>query len=82
MKLLIAKGFVLGKDAMSIAKSFDEKCLLTSTASADLESLDSKTDPSLQLPMDTCSVSGKVTEVEDNKIEVFAEIDVTSLGKR
>ncbi|CAN6878627.1 unnamed protein product [Brassica oleracea] len=39
---MLAKGFILGKDAIAKAKSVDEKHQLTSTASARVASLDRK----------------------------------------
>lgn len=39
---MLAKGFVLGKDAVGKAKSFDEKHQLTSTATAKVASFDKK----------------------------------------
>ncbi|KAE8661888.1 Binding partner of ACD11 1 [Hibiscus syriacus] len=39
---MLAKGFILGKDAVNKAKSFDEKHRLTSTASAKVASFDKK----------------------------------------
>lgn len=41
---MIAKGFILGKDAIAKAKSLDEKHQLTSTASAKVTSFDKKLD--------------------------------------
>lgn len=70
---MLAKGFVLGKDAVSRAKSLDQKHQLTSTASAKVASLDKKIGLSEKFSMGTSAVNGKVREV-DNKFQVLAEI--------
>ncbi|KAJ4776829.1 RNA-binding (RRM/RBD/RNP motifs) family protein [Rhynchospora pubera] len=66
---MLAKGFTVGKDAVSRAKSFDQKHQLTSTASAKVVSLDRKIGLSEKFSMGTSVVNGKVREV-DNKFQV------------
>lgn len=62
---MLAKGFVLGKDAVGKAKSFDQKHQLTSTASAKVATLDRKIGLSEKFSMGTSAVNGKVREVDD-----------------
>ncbi|PWA97436.1 Nucleotide-binding, alpha-beta plait [Artemisia annua] len=66
---MFAKGFVLGKDAVSKAKSFDEKHGFTSTASAKVSSLDKKIGFTEKVNVGTSIVSDKVKEV-DQKLQV------------
>ncbi|GJS27001.1 binding partner of ACD11 1-like protein [Tanacetum coccineum] len=66
---MFAKGFVLGKDAVSKAKSFDEKHGLTSTASAKVASLDKKIGFTEKVSTGTSIVNEKVKEV-DQKLQV------------
>jgi hypothetical protein len=75
---MLAKGFVLGKDAVSRAKSFDQKLQLTSTASAKVASLEKKIGLSEKFSMGTSAVNGKVREV-DNKFQVLSDIRVCVL---
>jgi hypothetical protein len=70
---MLAKGFVLGKDAVTRAKSFDQKLQLTSTASAKVASLDRKIGLSEKFSVGTSAVNGKVREV-DNKFQVLSDI--------
>ncbi|KAJ9549595.1 hypothetical protein OSB04_022138 [Centaurea solstitialis] len=85
---MFAKGFVLGKDAVSKAKTFDEKHGLTSTASAKVASLDKKIGFTEKVNVGTSIVTDKVKEV-DQKLQVSekaksaftaAENTVTSAG--
>uniref|UniRef100_A0A7N0VGL1 RRM domain-containing protein n=1 Tax=Kalanchoe fedtschenkoi TaxID=63787 RepID=A0A7N0VGL1_KALFE len=66
---MLAKGFILGKDAVAKAKSFDEKHQLTSTASATVASFDQKIGLSEKLSKSTSAVGEKVREV-DQKFQV------------
>ncbi|XP_071708419.1 binding partner of ACD11 1-like [Rutidosis leptorrhynchoides] len=66
---MFAKGFVLGKDAVSKAKSFDEKHGLTSTASAKVADLDKKLGFTEKVSTGTSIVNEKVKEV-DQKLQV------------
>ncbi|KAL6985744.1 hypothetical protein U1Q18_019117 [Sarracenia purpurea var. burkii] len=66
---MLAKGFVLGKDAVNRAKSFDEKHQLTSTATAKVASLDKKIGLSEKISVGTSVVNEKVREV-DQKFQV------------
>ncbi|XP_024985679.1 binding partner of ACD11 1-like [Cynara cardunculus var. scolymus] len=66
---MFAKGFVLGKDVVSKAKSFDEKHGLTSTASAKVTSFDKKIGFTEKVSTGTSIVNEKVKEV-DQKLQV------------
>lgn len=66
---MLAKGFVLGKDALNKAKTFDEKHGFTSTASATVASLDQKIGLSEKITMGTILVNDKMREV-DQKFQV------------
>ncbi|KAJ8754336.1 hypothetical protein K2173_002787 [Erythroxylum novogranatense] len=66
---MLAKGFILGKDAVNKAKTFDEKHQLTSTASAKVASLDKRIGFSEKVSAGTAAVSDKVREV-DQKFQV------------
>ncbi|XP_076928765.1 binding partner of ACD11 1-like [Bidens hawaiensis] len=66
---MFAKGFVLGKDAIGKAKTFDEKHRLTSTASAKVASFDKKIGFTEKVNVGTSIVSDKVKEV-DQKLQV------------
>ncbi|CAL9106811.1 unnamed protein product, partial [Musa textilis] len=66
---MLAKGFVLGKDALNKAKSFDEKHQLTSTASAKVSDLDKRMGLSEKISMGTAAVNEKVMEM-DQKYQV------------
>ncbi|KAJ6389015.1 hypothetical protein OIU77_027382 [Salix suchowensis] len=66
---MLAKGFILGKDAINKAKSFDEKHQLTSTASAKVASLDKKIGLTEKISASTTVVGDKVREV-DQKFQV------------
>ncbi|XP_047338393.1 binding partner of ACD11 1-like [Impatiens glandulifera] len=61
---MLAKGYILGKDAANKAKSFDEKLQLTSTASATVVSLDKRIGLSEKICMGTAVVNEKVREVD------------------
>ncbi|GAB2209640.1 hypothetical protein Droror1_Dr00026860 [Drosera rotundifolia] len=66
---MLAKGFILGKDAVNKAKFFDEKHQLTSTASAKVASLDKRIGLTEKISMGTAVVNDKVREV-DQKYQV------------
>ncbi|CAL0311797.1 unnamed protein product [Lupinus luteus] len=66
---MLAKGFILGKDAVNKAKTFDERLQLTSTATAKVASLDQKIGLSDKLTVGAAVVSDKVREV-DQKFQV------------
>ncbi|XP_028102527.1 LOW QUALITY PROTEIN: binding partner of ACD11 1-like [Camellia sinensis] len=66
---VLAKGFVLGKDAVSKVKSFDEKHQLTSTATAKVVSFDKKIGLSEKFSAGTSVVNEKVRGV-DQKFQV------------
>ncbi|KAI4328041.1 hypothetical protein L6164_020437 [Bauhinia variegata] len=66
---MLAKGFILGKDAVNKAKTFDEKHRLTSTASAKVASIDQKIGLTEKISAGASVVSGRVREV-DQKFQV------------
>ncbi|XP_051119651.1 binding partner of ACD11 1-like isoform X2 [Andrographis paniculata] len=66
---MLAKGFILGKDAVNKAKSFDEKHQFTSTATAKVASFDKKIGLSEKISAGTSLVNDKVREV-DGKLQV------------
>ncbi|CAI9095234.1 OLC1v1031133C4 [Oldenlandia corymbosa var. corymbosa] len=66
---MLAKGFVLGKDALNKAKALDEKHQLTSTATAKVSSLDKKIGLTEKISIGTSIVNDKVREV-DQKLQV------------
>ncbi|XP_074283627.1 binding partner of ACD11 1-like [Silene latifolia] len=66
---MLAKGFILGKDAVGKAKSFDDKHKLTSTASLKIASLDQKIGFTEKISMGTSAVNNKVKEM-DQKFQV------------
>ncbi|CAN6486560.1 unnamed protein product [Victoria cruziana] len=66
---MLAKGFILGKDALNIARAFDEKHQLTSNATATVVSLDKKIGFSEKISIGTAVVNEKVKEV-DQKFQV------------
>ncbi|KAK9042572.1 hypothetical protein V6N11_017641 [Hibiscus sabdariffa] len=66
---MLAKGFVLGKDAVNKAKAFDEKLQFTSTATAKVASLDQKIGFTEKISAGTTLVNGKVREM-DQKFQV------------
>ncbi|CAL9085521.1 unnamed protein product [Musa textilis] len=66
---MIAKGFILGKDALNKARTFDEKHQLTSTASAKVASFDKKIGLSEKISTGTSAVGEKFKEM-DQKFQV------------
>ncbi|XP_072990957.1 binding partner of ACD11 1-like [Typha latifolia] len=61
---MLAKGFVLSKDALKRARSFDERHHLLSNATSSVASLDRHIGLSEKICMGTAIVSGKVREVD------------------
>ncbi|GER46785.1 RNA-binding (RRM/RBD/RNP motifs) family protein [Striga asiatica] len=66
---MLAKGFILGKDAVNKAKAFDEKHQVISTATAKVASLDQKIGLSEKITIGASIVNDKVKEV-DQKFQV------------
>ncbi|CAL5367944.1 unnamed protein product [Camellia sinensis] len=66
---MLAKGFILGKDAVNQAKAFDKKHQFTSTATAKVASLDQKIGLSEKIGVGTTIVNDKVKEM-DEKFQV------------
>ncbi|XP_043717359.1 binding partner of ACD11 1-like isoform X2 [Telopea speciosissima] len=66
---MLAKGFILGKDALNKAKALDEKHQFTSTATAKVASLDKKIGLSEKISVGTSVVNDKVKEM-DQKFQV------------
>lgn len=66
---MLAKGFILGKDAINKAKSFDERHHLTSNASATVATIDRKIGLTDKLSIGTAIVGEKVREM-DGKFQV------------
>ncbi|KAK9106586.1 hypothetical protein Syun_022597 [Stephania yunnanensis] len=75
---MLAKGFILGKDALNKAKSFDERHHLMSNASAAVASLDGKMGLREKISLGTSVVNQKVKEV-DEKYQV-SEITKSALA--
>ncbi|KAK7308641.1 hypothetical protein VNO77_42261 [Canavalia gladiata] len=65
MSTMLAKGFILGKDAINRAKSFDERHHLTSNASSTVASIDRKMGLSDKLIIGTAIVNEKVREMDE-----------------
>lgn len=66
---MLAKGFILGKDAVNKAKDFDDKHQFTSTATAKVAALDQKIGFTEKIGMGATIVNEKVKEV-DQKFQV------------
>ncbi|EOY10099.1 RNA-binding family protein isoform 2 [Theobroma cacao] len=66
---MLARGFILGKDAVTKAKAFDEKHQFTSTATAKVASLDQKIGLTEKISAGTTMVNDKVREM-DQKFQV------------
>ncbi|XP_074324723.1 binding partner of ACD11 1-like isoform X2 [Apium graveolens] len=62
---MLALGFILGKDTLNRAKSFDEKHRLTSHASATFASIDRKIGLIKMLSTGTAAVNEKVREIDE-----------------
>lgn len=82
---MLAKGLILGKDAVGKAKSFDEKHQLTSTASSKVASFDKKIGLSEKISVGTAVVSEKIsvgTAVVSDKVrEVDQKFQVSEKTK-
>ncbi|XP_009121434.1 binding partner of ACD11 1 isoform X1 [Brassica rapa] len=63
---MLAKGFILGKDAVGKAKAFDEKLGFTSTATAGVASIDQKIGLSQKFTAGTTLVNDKIKEVDQS----------------
>lgn len=61
---MLARGFILGKDAINKTKSFDERHHWTSNASSTVASIDRKMGISDKLSIGTAIVNDKVREVD------------------
>ncbi|KAG0455479.1 hypothetical protein HPP92_024497 [Vanilla planifolia] len=61
---MLAKGFVLGKDALNRARSFDERHHLVSNATATVASIDRRLGLSEKIVMGTAMVNEKMQEVD------------------
>ncbi|XP_047149270.1 binding partner of ACD11 1-like isoform X1 [Vigna umbellata] len=66
---MLAKGFILGKDAVNQAKAFDEKHQLSSTASAKVASFDQKIGLSEKISAGATVVGDRIRDV-DQKFQV------------
>lgn len=75
---MLAKGFILGKDALNKAKFFDERHHLISNASTTVASIDSKIGLSEKLSAGTAVVNEKVREV--NKRYQVSEMTKSALA--
>ncbi|XP_039009995.1 binding partner of ACD11 1-like [Hibiscus syriacus] len=62
---MLAKGFVLGKDAIAKAKAFDEQHQLTLNASAAVTSFDQKVGLSEKLSIGTTVINEKMREMDE-----------------
>lgn len=72
---MLAKGYILGKDAVNKAKEFDEKHQVSSTAVAKVASLDQKIGLSEKISMGTTMMNDKVKEM-DQKFQVSEKTKV------
>ncbi|CAF1887080.1 hypothetical protein Bca4012_048010 [Brassica carinata] len=63
---MLAKGFILGKDAVGKAKAFDEKLGFTSTATAGVASIDQKIGLSQKITAGTSLVTEKIKGVDQS----------------
>ncbi|CAN8300212.1 unnamed protein product [Cochlearia groenlandica] len=85
---MLAKGFILGKDAVGKAKAFDEKLGFTSTATAGVATLDQKIGLSQKFTAGTSLVNEKIKEVDQSfqvsertkSVYATAEQTVSSAG--
>lgn len=62
---MLAKGFILGKDAINKAKDLDERLHLTSNASATVASIDRKMGITEKITAGTAVVNEKVREMDE-----------------
>ncbi|KAK7310151.1 hypothetical protein RJT34_07464 [Clitoria ternatea] len=65
MSTMLAKGFILGKDAINHAKAFDERYSLTSNASSTVASIDRRMGISDKLSIGTAIANEKVREMDE-----------------
>ncbi|XP_019420195.1 PREDICTED: binding partner of ACD11 1-like isoform X1 [Lupinus angustifolius] len=65
MSTMLAKGFILGKDAVNKAKTFDERHHLSLNASSTVASIDRKIGLSDKLSIGTAIVNEKVREMDE-----------------
>lgn len=65
MSSMLAQGFILGKDAISKAKAFDEKHQIYSTATATVATLDQKIGFSEKLSAGTTMVNDKLRQMDE-----------------
>ncbi|KAK7274007.1 hypothetical protein RIF29_15076 [Crotalaria pallida] len=65
MSTMLAKGFILGKDAVNKAKTFDERHHLTSNASSTVASIDRKIGLTDKLSIGTAIVNEKVRDLDE-----------------
>ncbi|KAK8604241.1 hypothetical protein V6N13_099190 [Hibiscus sabdariffa] len=65
MSTMLAKGFILGKDALNKAKAFEERHHLVLNASAAVTSVDQKMGLSEKLSIGTAVVNEKMREVDE-----------------
>ncbi|WVZ09920.1 hypothetical protein V8G54_014450, partial [Vigna mungo] len=65
MSTMLAKGFILGKDAINKAKAFDERHQLSSNASSRVASIDRRMGFSDKISIGTAIVNGKVREMDE-----------------
>ncbi|KAJ4912198.1 Binding partner of ACD11 1 [Raphanus sativus] len=63
---MLAKGFILGKDAVGKAKAFDEKLGFTSTATAGVASIDQKIGLTQKITAGTSLVTEKIKGVDQS----------------
>ncbi|KAK4747391.1 hypothetical protein SAY87_013977 [Trapa incisa] len=75
MSSMLAKGFIVGKDAVGKAKSFDEKHQLTSTASLKVASFDKRIGLSEKISVGTALVSEKISIGTAAASEKVREVD-------
>ncbi|KAM7255301.1 hypothetical protein ACFE04_020542 [Oxalis oulophora] len=73
MSTMLAKGYVLGKDAIKKAKDFDKRHQLTMNASATVASIDQKMGLAEKLSIGTAVVGEKMREVD----ELFQVSEIT-----
>ncbi|KAI4357483.1 hypothetical protein L6164_001430 [Bauhinia variegata] len=62
---MLAKGYILGKDALNMAKSFDERHHLTTNASATVASIDHKMGLTDKLSIGTAMLNEKVRAMDE-----------------
>ncbi|QHO04714.1 binding partner of ACD11 1 isoform X1 [Arachis ipaensis] len=65
MSTMLAKGFILGKDAITKAKAFDERHNLSSNASSTVASIDRKIGLSDKLSIGTAIVNEKMRDLDE-----------------